>query len=335
MKIAINGFGRIGKNFLRVLFHDPQSFEKLDVVAINVGPADAETTAYMFKYDTILGTFEGGVSLKNNFLIINDKKIKILAECDPTRLPWKSMEIDWVIDASGRYTQREQAECHLAAGAKKIVITAPAHDEDISIVPGVNDNAYDSKRHFIISLCSCTTNAIIPMLKIIHNSFEIKRGFMTTAHAYTNSQALLDATAETKHIRRSRAAALNIVPSTTGADALIGKLIPSLKGKIEATAIRVPVPVVSLLDLTFVAEKNITKEKINNAFKNASQSSMKNIVDISYEPLVSSDYEGNPHSLIVDAELTDVIGDMGKVFGWYDNEWGYSTRLKDFLLENA
>jgi len=333
INIAINGFGRIGKTFLRTLLNDHHAQKKLNVVAINIGPATAEDTALLFKYDTIMGTYSGTVAFENNELIIDKKRIRIVADKDPQRLPWKELSIDWVVEASGHFTQRKDALLHIQAGAQKILITAPAKDDDVTIIPGVNDAAFNHAVHHIVSLGSCTTNALIPTLKIIDDAFGIQYGSMTTVHAYTNSQVLLDSQGE--DIRRSRAAAYSIIPTNTGAMSMISKIMPHLGTRIQTTALRVPVAIVSLIDLTFIAEKPITRDTINQAFMNA-QKSMPAIVGVSQQPLVSIDFKGNDHSVIIDTELTTVAGThMGTVFGWYDNEWGYSTRLKDFLLSVA
>lgn len=328
--IAINGFGRIGRTFLRTILEDPKAKKNIKVAVINIGPASPECIAHMFKYDTVMGTYPGSVSFKNNMLIVNGLRIKVIAECNPKKLNWKKYKVQWVVDCSGCFTKREQAQKHLDAGAKHVLISAPAKKEDISIIPGVNEKDFNPKTDRIVSLGSCTTNAFITMLKILDDAFGIKNGFMTTIHAYTNTQVLLDV--EASDLRRSRAAALNIIPTTTGASKMIGKLLPKLEGKIEAVAIRVPIAAVSLIDLTFVSKKKISPTLINNAFSKAAQKNMKGIVDVSIEPLVSSDYIGNPYSVVIDGLLTDTVKDLGKVFGWYDNEWGYSERLKDFLL---
>jgi glyceraldehyde 3-phosphate dehydrogenase len=330
MKIAINGFGRIGRTFLRTILHDKQAREKIEVVAINVGPANIEFTAHMFKYDTIMGTYHGDVAMRDNMLLIDDHVIKIFAEKDPSALNWKALGVEWVVDASGKFTHREQALLHVNAGAKRVLITAPAVNEDASIIPGVNQESYDAKKHHIVSLGSCTTNAFIPMLKVMHDTFGITNGFMTTIHAYTNSQVLLDV--EAKSVRLSRAAALNMIPTTTGASKMLAKVVPELGSLIKATSLRVPVGIVSLIDLTVNTKKPISAQSINDAFAQAAHSNLKNIMHVCDEPLVSSDFKGNSHSVIIDALSTDVVGNTAKVLGWYDNEWGYSERLKDFLL---
>ncbi|MFC1842825.1 type I glyceraldehyde-3-phosphate dehydrogenase [Candidatus Dependentiae bacterium] len=333
INIAINGFGRIGRNFLRAVLQDKASHKKIRVVVINVGPAKLHSVAHMFKYDTLMGEYLGDAKVKDNELEINGYRVTLLNQTDPKKIEWYKYGVDWVVDATGKFTSREGAQLHLDSGAKNVLITAPAKGEDVTIIPGVNDQDYNPERDHIVSLGSCTTNAIMPMLKVLHEKFVVKNGFMTTIHAYTNTQVLLDV--EKKDLRRSRAAALNIIPTTTGATKVLGKVMPELEGLIGGNAIRVPVAKVSLIDLTFIAKEVITKEKINHAFEYASKEGLKGILDISYEPLVSSDYSENNNSVVIDGLLTKVISHTGKIFGWYDNEWGYSVRLKDFLLSVA
>lgn len=331
ISIAINGFGRIGRNFLRTILLDPKARKQIKVAVINIGPANPEYVAHMFKYDTLMGTFPGSVTLKKNTLIVDDIAITIINELDPSKLNWKKYHVAWVVDASGHFTKRKDALKHIDAGAQYVLITAPASGDDVSIIPGVNQDDFNLKKHRIVSLGSCTTNAFIPMLSVLDAAFGIQEGFMTTIHAYTNTQVLLDV--EQDDLRRSRAAALNIIPTSTGVTEMLEKVIPSLAKKITATSIRVPVAKVSLIDLSFVANKSMTVSKINAAFQKASKSgSFKGIVDITMEELVSSDFAGAPYSVIIDGALTGVQGTMGKVFGWYDNEWAYSERLKDFLM---
>lgn len=329
VNIAINGFGRIGRNFLRTLLLDTHAQKKLNIVAINIGPGSSDATALLFKYDTIMGTYPGNVTIEEHELVIDTTRIRIFSEKDPQKLPWKELAIDWVVEASGHFTHRQQALLHMQAGARNVLITAPAKDEDITIIPGVNDVAFNPAKHHIVSLGSCTTNALIPTLKIVDDTFGIEYGCMTTVHAYTNTQVLLDVEGEDP--RRSRAAALNIIPTSTGSATMITKILPHLDNRIQTTAIRVPVAVVSLIDLSFTAKKMVTIDSLNQAFAQA-KNSMPGIVAISNEPLVSADFKGNEHSVIIDTQLTAAVGThMGKVFGWYDNEWAYSTRLKDFL----
>jgi glyceraldehyde 3-phosphate dehydrogenase len=333
IKIAINGFGRIGKTFLRTILLDKNALNKIDVCAINIGPNDLKMCAHLFKYDSIMGTFPHDVSFDDSSLTINGKKISIIAECDPSNINWKKYGIDWVVESSGCFTHKEEASKHCTSGAKKVLITAPTHDEDITIIPGINDKEYDASKHTIISLGSCTTNCFAPMVKVILDNFTFKSGLMTTIHSYTNTQTLLDFGCSDE--RRSRAAATNIIPTNTGADKVIIKLFPELEGKINAIAVRVPIPVVSLVDFSFQTEEDLTTDMINDVFEKASNTSLKNILDYTSLPLVSSDFIGNPFSCIIDSLLTRSSGSHGKVFGWYDNEWGYSERLKDFLLHNS
>ncbi|MFA5074732.1 MAG: type I glyceraldehyde-3-phosphate dehydrogenase [Candidatus Babeliales bacterium] len=332
MRIAINGFGRIGRTFLRVLLLDKIATKKIEVAAINIGPGDPDLIAHLFKYDSIMGEFEGPIKYdtnSNNF-DINGYKIKILQKLNPLEIDWKELKIDWVVDATGCFTKREKASLHLQAGSKKVLITAPASDEDITIIPGVNSTKYDPEKHNIVSLGSCTTNCFAPMIKVLKENFELLNGIMTTIHSYTNDQVLLDI--EHKDPRRARAAALNMVPTKTGADKVITKIYPDLEGKLSGIAIRVPTPIVSLTDFTFTTKENLTVEKINTIFENYSQNQLKNILKYCDKPLVSSDFKGNSHSCIFDSLITKTVGKTSKIFGWYDNEFGYCCRLKDFLL---
>ncbi len=333
MRIAINGFGRIGRNFLRTIFQDPQVEKKLDVVAINIGPACVENIAHMFRYDTLMGTFKGDVSFANHTLTINGHAIIILSECDPKKLDWSKHNIDWVVDASGRYATEKTCDVHLNAGAKYTLITAPCKGMISTIVPGVNDDQINLDKHRVFSLASCTTNAIMPMLKVLHDAFEIEQGFMTTIHAYTNTQVLLDV--ECTDLRRARAAALNIIPTSTGASRMIDQIMPSIAGRIQAVAVRVPVAKVSLIDLVVNTNTQLTKQDIDAAFEQAGKGHLKGVLGTSEEPLVSSDYNGSDYSVVIDMPLTQAQGTMCKVFGWYDNEWGYSVRLRDFLIKVA
>ena len=328
MRIAINGFGRIGRTFLRCILQDPD--KKIEITAINIGNSKPESTAHMFKYDTLMGIYPGLVSFEKGELLIDDYRIKIIAELDPEKLPWREDEIDWVIDCTGKFTHRQGAQKHITAGAKHVLISAPAHDEDIAIIPGVNHHLFNPEKHTIVSLGSCTTNAFMTTVKVLDDAFSIERGFMTTTHAYTNSQVLLDVDA--KDLRFSRAAALNIIPASSGASQMLGKIFPHLDKKISINAMRVPVGKVSLIDFVFEAKKTLSIEDIHDAFMNASKKDMKNIISLTMEPLVSSDFSGNDNSVIIDGLLTNVNGNMGQVFGWYDNEWGYSMRMKDFLM---
>ncbi len=327
MRVAINGFGRIGRSFLRCVEQDKKT--DFEIVAINIGNSQPEYVAHMFKYDTLMGKFQGDVAIQGDELVVDGHRIKIITQLDPEKLPWKAMNIDWVVDCTGKFTHRDGAQKHIAAGAQRVLISAPAHDEDVAIIPGVNTELFNAAQHKIVSLGSCTTNAFMPTLKVLDDAFGIVRGCMTTTHAYTNSQVLLDVDA--KDLRFSRAAALNIIPASTGAAGMLEKVLPHLKDKVSAKAIRVPVGKVSLIDLVFEAKKELSVDAIHAGFKSAAQSKMKHIVALTMEPLVSSDFSGDPHSVIIDGLLTSTNGTMGQVFGWYDNEWGYSVRMKDFL----
>jgi len=332
LRIAINGFGRIGRTFLRILMNDPEILKKLNVVAINLGPKRPERLDLLFKYDTLMRQYPGDVKVFDDKLVVDGHEIKLLAESDPKNLPWGDLKIDWVIESSGKFTSGEGAALHVQAGCKNVLITAPSTGEDFTVIPGVNDDGYDASKHHIVSLGSCTTNCFAPVVKVLHETFGLTSGLMTTTHAYTNDQVLLDV--EHKDPRRARAAACNMVPTKTGADKVIVKVFPDLAGKIQATAIRVPVPLVSIVDFTFTASKTMTKDLINKAFENYAASKLKNILKYSTEPLVSSDFIGDSHSAIFDSLMTLCDGHQGKVFAWYDNEYGYSCRLKDFLLHN-
>lgn len=332
MNIAINGFGRIGKNFLRTLLVDKEALKSINVAAINVGKGDPQAAALALKYDTLMGTYPGPVSFKDGKLHVDDLAIPIIHELDPEKAPWRQGNIDWVVEATGHFTKREGAQKHLDAGAKGVLITAPAHDEDVTIIPGVNSKAYKPGKHKIVSLGSCTSNALFTMLKVIDDNFHIERAFMTTVHSYTNTQALLDVDATMKDLRKGRAAALNIVPTTTGAMNIVDRVLPHLVGKLSGVSLRVPVGKVSLIDLTAIIKKSATAKEINDTFKKAAQSEMKGFIQYTEEPLVSSDYFGNNNSSIIDSLMTESQGTFIKVFGWYDNEWGYSMRLKDFLM---
>ncbi len=332
VRIAINGFGRIAKNFLRGLIEDNNALKKIEVVAINIGPkAGIEASAHAFKYDTIMKKFDGTVEYANGYLKINELKIKIFAEADPEKIKWSDYKIDFVVDATGKFTDAVQAKRHIDSGAKKVIITAPAKGDDITIVMGVNQNLYKKSEHNIISLASCTTNALVVMLKAINEYCGIESGMMTTVHAYTNSQPLLDVDASKSDLRKGRAAAINIVPTGTGAMKLVDKMMPEIAGKIKGLALRVPVATVSLIDLSFISKKTISVEALHNYFLEKSKSDLKGFLDINNQELVSSDFSLNPHSAIIDAGMTIINGNFCKVFGWYDNEWGYSQRIKDIL----
>ncbi|MBU4269494.1 type I glyceraldehyde-3-phosphate dehydrogenase [Candidatus Dependentiae bacterium] len=328
--IAINGFGRIGRAFLRSILLDENAKKNINIVAINIGNSNPELIAQLFQYDSIFGKYEGSVEYDKEHLNINGYKIKILHEIDPSKINWKTLDISWVIEATGKFCDRAGAQKHIAAGAKKVLITAPAKDIDITIIPGVNSDKYQESKHNIVSLGSCTTNCFAPIIKVIKENFTLINGLMTTIHSYTNDQVLLDV--EHKDPRRARAAALNIIPTATGADKVITQIYPELLGKIKAKSIRVPTPNVSLVDFTFMTKENLDANTINQAFKNYANNQLKNIIEYCELPLVSCDFIQNPNSCILDSLLTESIGNLSKVFGWYDNEFGYSCRLKDFLL---
>lgn len=326
VKVAINGFGRIGRNAFKIAVEENRDWE---IVAIN-DLTDPKTLAHLLRYDSLYGKFNGTVEVKENSIIVNNKEIKILAERDPENLPWREMNIDIVIEATGIFRSKEKASKHITAGAKKVLITAPAKKEDITIVMGVNEKDYDPANHHIISNASCTTNCLAPFAMIIDEKFGIKKGLMTTIHAYTNDQRILDLPHE--DLRRARAAAQSIIPTTTGAAEAVALVLPQLKGKLSGMAMRVPTPTVSVVDLVMEIQKNTTKEELNNALKDAAEGELKGILHYSEEPLVSSDYRQDPNSSIIDGLSTTVIGDnLVKIVAWYDNEWGYSARVVDLV----
>jgi len=325
VKVAINGFGRIGRNFLRAC----RGEENIEIIAIN-DLTDAKTLAHLLKYDSVHGIYKGEVQAKENSIVVDGREIKITAIKEPEQLPWKDLGVDIVIESTGVFTNREGAEKHLKAGAKKVIISAPAKNPDITIVLGVNQENYDPKNHNIISNASCTTNALAPVVKVLQNEFGIKYGYMVTTHAYTNDQRILDL--PHKDLRRARAAAVSIIPTTTGAAKALGEVIPEVKGKLDGTARRVPTPDGSLMDLTVVVEKETSIEEVNNAMRKYAEGEMKGIVAYCEDPIVSVDIIGNPASSIFDAGLTQVIGGtLVHVASWYDNEWGYSNRLRDLV----
>ena len=326
IKIGINGFGRIGRNFLRASSGDPA----IEIVATN-DITDARTLAHLLKYDTVLGRFKGEVLVDGDAIVVNGKKIKVLAEKEVGKLPWKELGAEIVLESTGKYTKRPDAIQHIEkGGAKKVVISAPATDPDVTIVLGVNEKAYDPARHAIISNASCTTNCLAPVSKVLHEGWGIEKGFMTTIHSYTNDQKILDA--PHKDLRRARAAAVAQIPTTTGAAKAVGLVLPELKGRIDGISIRVPTPNVSLVDLVALLKNKATAEEVNAAFKKASEGALKGILGYTEEPLVSVDFMSDPHSGIIDALSTKVIGDnLIKVLAWYDNEWGYSCRLVDLI----
>jgi glyceraldehyde 3-phosphate dehydrogenase len=326
VKVGINGFGRIGRNYFRALI---AAGADLDVVAVN-DLTDNKTLAHLLKYDSILGRFPGGVTYSEDALFVNGKEIKAFAERDPANLPWGQLGVDIVIESTGFFTDAEKAKAHIAAGAKKVIISAPAKNEDITIVIGVNDGAYDPAKHNIISNASCTTNCLAPLAKALNDGIGIVRGLMTTIHAYTQDQNLQDA--PHKDLRRARAAALNIVPTTTGAAKAVSLVLPELKGRLDGYALRVPVPTGSVVDLTFEAPRDTSVEEINDIIRTAAAGPLKGILEYQDDPIVSKDIETYPVSSIYDAPLTKVIGNQVKVVSWYDNEWGYSNRLVDLTV---
>lgn len=324
IRVGINGFGRIGRKSLKAAI---KNHPDVEVVAIN-DLWDTDTLAHLFKYDSVFGVFEGDVEAKEDSIIINGKEIKVFAEKDPADIPWKDLGVDIVIESTGLFRSREQAEKHIEAGAKKVIISAPAKKEDITIVMGVNEDKYDPDKHHIISNASCTTNCLAPIAKVLLDNFGIKKGLMNTIHSYTNDQRILDL--PHKDLRRARAAALNIIPTTTGAAKAVALVIPELEGKLNGFALRVPTPTVSIVDLTCQLEKSATAEQINEAFQKATEGRMKGVLGYTEEPLVSMDLKGSDYSSIADGLSTMVIeDDFVKVVSWYDNEWGYSCRVID------
>ncbi|OIU69570.1 type I glyceraldehyde-3-phosphate dehydrogenase [Rossellomorea aquimaris] len=324
-KIGINGFGRIGRNVFRAALKN----DNVEVVAVN-DLTDANMLAHLLQYDTVHGTLEEKVTVDGDTLVIGDKKVKVLAERDPAQLGWGDLGVEVVVESTGRFTKRADAAKHLEAGAKKVIISAPATDEDITVVMGVNEDKYDAENHNVISNASCTTNCLAPFAKVLNDKFGIKRGMMTTIHSYTNDQQILDL--PHKDYRRARAAAENIIPTTTGAAKAVSLVLPELKGKLNGGAVRVPTPNVSLVDLVAELDKNVTAEEVNAAFKEAAEGDLKGVLAYSEEPLVSTDYNGSPASSTIDALSTMVMEDnMVKVISWYDNESGYSNRVVDLV----
>ena len=324
IRVGINGFGRIGRNFFKAL--EASGDRGFEVVAAN-DLGDLKTMAHLLKYDTVAGRFDKPVSVEGDSIRVGDQKIKILAERDPANLPWGDLGVDIVVESTGRFTTGPAAKAHIAGGAKKVIISAPAKEEDITIVPGVNDDKYDPANHAIISNASCTTNCVAPMAKVLLENFGIVKGLMTTVHAYTQDQMLQDG--PHKDLRRARAAAQNIVPTSTGAAKATSLVIPELKGKMDGYSLRVPVITGSITDLVVELGKEATKDEVNAAFKAAADGSLKGILYYTEDPIVSSDIVGSPASCTFDASITMAYGNQVKVFGWYDNEWGYSNRLVD------
>jgi len=327
VRVGINGFGRIGRNVLRAATMAKET--SLEFVAVN-DITDTKTLAHLLKYDSVHGRFPGTVEAKGETLIVNGREIKVSAIKEPEKLPWKDLGVELVLESTGRFTDREAAAKHLTAGATKVVISAPAKGEDITIVMGVNHTKYDAAKHHVISNASCTTNCLVPVVKVVIDNWGFKHGFMTTVHSYTNDQQILDL--PHKDLRRARAAALSIIPTTTGAAKATGLVLPEVKGKIDGVSLRVPTPDVSIVDLTAEVEKKTTIEEVNAAFKKAAQGTLKGILEVSDEPLVSVDYVGSLYSSVVDAMSTNVIdGTLVHVSSWYDNEMGYSARCVDLL----
>lgn len=325
IKVGINGFGRIG----RLVFRAAMANSSMEIVAVN-DLTDAETMAHLLKNDSVHGRLNAEVEVQGNSILVNGKPVTVIAERDPAMLPWGQLGVDVVVESTGRFTDGTKAAAHIKAGAKKVIISAPAKNEDITIVMGVNHRQYDAAKHHIISNASCTTNCLAPFAKVLHETFGIKRGLMTTVHSYTNDQQILDL--PHKDLRRARAASLSIIPTTTGAAKSVALVLPELKGKLNGFAMRVPTPNVSVTDLVADVEKKVTVEEVNAALKAAAEGELKGILAYSEEPLVSKDYNGNPHSSIIDALSTMVIdGTMIKVVSWYDNEWGYSNRIVDMM----
>ncbi|WP_025025581.1 type I glyceraldehyde-3-phosphate dehydrogenase [Caldalkalibacillus mannanilyticus] len=324
-KIGINGFGRIGRNVFRAALNNPN----VEVVAVN-DLTDAKMLAHLLKYDSVHGRLDAQVEATENAIIVNGKEIKVLAQRDPAQLPWGELGVEVVVESTGFFTDKSNAEKHIQAGAKKVIISAPASNEDITIVMGVNEGNYDPANHHVLSNASCTTNCLAPYAKVLHEQFGIRRGLMTTVHSYTNDQQILDL--PHKDYRRARAAAENIIPTTTGAAKAVSLVLPELKGKLNGFAMRVPTANVSVVDLVVELEKDATVEEINQALKTAAEGPLKGILAYIDEPLVSSDYNGDPHSSSIDALSTMAIeGNMVKVVSWYDNEWGYSNRVVDLV----
>ena len=325
IRVAINGFGRIGRQVFQAGIDDPS----IEFVAVN-DLTDTKTLAHLLKYDSVHGRFKGNVEAKPDGLVVNGKFVKVFSEKDPGNLPWKDLRIDVAVESTGFFTDRESASKHLYAGAKKVLISAPAKNPDITIVKGVNEHTYDKNKHNIISNASCTTNCLAPVVKVLHDNFRVVRGFMTTAHAYTADQKLVDA--PHKDLRRARHATVSIVPTTTGAAISIAEVIPDLKGKLDGIALRVPVPDGSITDFVCEVQKQVTKDEINNLFKSVSQHELRGVVEYTEDPIVSADIIHNPSSAIFDSLMTNVIGgNFVKVVAWYDNEWGYSCRMIDVI----
>ena len=325
IRVGINGFGRIGRNIMRAAL----PYDDIDIIAVN-DLTDAATLAHLLKYDSILGNLNATITSTGDRITVDDDEFQVLAQKDPAQLPWKNLGVDVVFEGTGRFTKKEDAAKHIQAGAKRVIITAPAKGPDVTVVMGVNHETYDPAKHQIISNASCTTNCLAPVAKVLDESFGITKGWMTTVHSYTNDQQLLDL--PHKDLRRARAAALSIIPTTTGAASAVGEVLPQLKGKLDGISMRVPTPNVSVVDLNAILGKAATTESVNAAFKAAADGPLKGILEYVTAPLVSIDFRGNPHSAMLDSAYTKVMaGDFVKVLAWYDNEWGYSSRCVDLL----
>jgi glyceraldehyde 3-phosphate dehydrogenase len=337
-ELAINGFGRIGRSFIRIALKDKEFMQSVDIVAIN-DTTDAKTLAHLFKYDSVFGRFDGTVeafsgdgSSRDTLVINNNQPITVLSEKDPSKLPWKAMGIDIVLESSGKFNDAKEAQKHIQAGAKKVIISAPAKQPDATILMGINEKSYDNSKHNIVSMASCTTNCLAPVIKVLNDKFGIDSGYMTTTHAFTNDQRLLDL--PHKDLRRARAAMMSIIPTTTGAAKAIGTVIPELNGKIDGMALRVPVSDGSIADMVLKLKRDVTKEEVNNVLKNESETSLNGIMEYTEEPIVSTDIIGDPHSSIVDGLSTLILGNKSnivKVLSWYDNEWSFACRLVDLV----
>jgi glyceraldehyde 3-phosphate dehydrogenase len=326
IKVGINGFGRIGRNVVRAGLHNPA----VEFVAAN-DLTDTKTLAHLFKYDSTLGTLKEDVRAEGDYVVVGDKKIRIFATKDPAEIDWPSLGVQVVVESTGRFTDAKEAAKHLRGSVKKVIISAPAKNEDVTLVLGVNDEMYDPKKHNVVSNASCTTNCLAPVVKVLNDSFGVEKGSMTTIHSYTNDQNVLDF--PHKDLRRARAAAINLIPTSTGAAKAIGLVLPELNGKLDGYSIRVPTPNVSLIDFAAVLEKDTTTAEVNQALKTAAEGPMKGILGYTTDPLVSSDLLHNPDSATVDSSLTKVLeGNLVKVVAWYDNEWGYSSRIVDLIV---
>ncbi|MEM3400740.1 MAG: type I glyceraldehyde-3-phosphate dehydrogenase [Nitrososphaerota archaeon] len=325
IKMGINGFGRIGRGFFRAALKDKEFSNLIEIVAVN-DITDSRTLAHLLKYDSVFGKFDAEVKAEDDAILVSGKRIKVYSEKDPERLPWKELGVELVLESTGLFTDRAGAEKHIRAGAKKVIVSAPAKDPDITLVLGVNEHAYDPAKHNIISMASCTTNCLAPIVKVLDEKFGVEYGLMTTCHAYTNDQRLLDL--PHRDLRRARAACLSIIPTTTGAARAIGDVIPIMKGKLDGLALRVPVPNGSINDLVVLFKRDVTKEEVNAALKEAAEGRLKGIMAYTEEPIVSVDIIGDSHSAIVDGLSTMVVGGrLVKILAWYDNEWGFSCRL--------